>query len=45
MAMPKLSPDAQLVCDIFDVTVKGNARRSGDARHDDDVWRTIATGS
>jgi uncharacterized protein len=43
--MPKLSPNAQLVSDIFDEVAKGNGAPFWAACHDDVVWRTIGDGS
>lgn len=43
--MAKLSPNAQLVSDIFDQVAKGNGAPFWEACHDDVVWRTIGTGS
>jgi len=43
--MPKLSPNAQLVSDIFEEVAKGNGAPFWEACHDDIVWRTIGTGS
>ena len=43
--MTNLSPNAQLVSDIFDELTKGNGVPFWDACHDDVVWRTIGSGS
>ena len=43
--MPALSPNAQLVTDIFDEVSKGNGVPFWEACRDDIVWRTIGTGS
>jgi uncharacterized protein len=43
--MTKLSPNAQLVSDIFDEVAKGNGAPFWEACHDDLVWRTIGSGS
>lgn len=43
--MRNLSPNAQLVSDIFDEIAKGNGTPFWDACHDDVVWRTIGEGS
>lgn len=43
--MRKLSPNAQLVSDIFDEVAKGNGAPFWEACHDDVVWRTIGDGS
>lgn len=43
--MRKLSPNAQLVSDIFDEVAKGNGAPFWEACHDDVVWRTIGNGS
>jgi ketosteroid isomerase-like protein len=43
--MPKLSPNAQLVTDIFEEVAKGNGAPFWEACHDDIVWRTIGAGS
>jgi len=41
----ELSPNAQLVSDIFEEVAKGNGAPFWDACHDDVVWRTIGEGS
>jgi uncharacterized protein len=43
--MTQLSPNAQLVSNIFEEVAKGNGAPFWDACHDDVVWRTIGTGS
>ena len=43
--MTKLSPNAQLVSDIFDEVARGNGAPFWDACHADIVWRTIGEGS
>jgi ketosteroid isomerase-like protein len=43
--MTKLSPNAQLVADVFAEVAKGNGAAFWDACHDDVVWRTIGSGS
>lgn len=43
--MRQLSPNAQLVSDIFDEVAKGNGAPFWEACHDDVVWRTIGEGS
>ena len=43
--MRQLSPNAQLVSDIFDEVAKGNGAPFWEACHDDVVWRTIGSGS
>ena len=43
--MRSLSPNAQLVSDIFDEVTKGNSAPFWAACHDDVVWRTIGEGS
>ena len=43
--MTKLSPNAQLVSDIFKEVAKGNGATFWEACHDDIVWRTIGEGS
>jgi uncharacterized protein len=43
--MSKLSPNAQLVSDIFDEVARGNGAPFWEACHDDLVWRTIGSGS
>ena len=43
--MAPLSPNAQLVSDIFDEVAKGNGAAFWAACHDDIVWRTIGEGS
>jgi uncharacterized protein len=43
--MTQLSPNAQLVCAIFDEVAKGNGAPFWEACHDDVVWRTIGEGS
>jgi ketosteroid isomerase-like protein len=43
--MTKLSPNAQLVSDIFKEVAKGNGATFWEACHDDVVWRTIGEGS
>jgi uncharacterized protein len=43
--MRKLSPNAQLVSDIFDEVAKGNGAPFWAACRDDVVWRTIGDGS
>jgi ketosteroid isomerase-like protein len=43
--MPQLSPNAQLVSDVFAEVAKGNGAAFWEACHDDVVWRTIGTGS
>jgi len=43
--MSKLSPNAQLVSDIFEEVAKGNGAPFWEACHDDIVWRTIGAGS
>ncbi len=43
--MLKLSPNAQLVSDIFEELTKGNGTPFWDACHDDVVWRTIGNSS
>lgn len=43
--MPTLSPNAQLVTDIFGELAKGNGAPFWEACHDDLVWRTIGSGS
>ena len=43
--MHTLSPNAQLVSDIFDEVAKGNGAPFWEACHDDLVWRTIGNGS
>jgi ketosteroid isomerase-like protein len=43
--MTKLSPNAQLVSDIFKEVAKGNGAPFWEACHDDVVWRTIGKGS
>ena len=43
--MRNLSPNAQLVSDIFDELTKGNGKPFWDACHDDVVWRTIGNSS
>ena len=43
--MRTLSPNAQLVSDIFDELTKGNGVPFWEACHDDIVWRTIGSGS
>jgi uncharacterized protein len=43
--MRKLSPNAQLVSDIFGEVAKGNGAPFWAACHDDVVWRTIGDGS
>ncbi len=43
--MSTLSPNAQLVQDIFAEVAKGNGAPFWAACHDDVVWRTIGTGS
>ena len=40
-----LSPNAQLVSDIFDEVAKGNGALFWEACHADVVWRTIGEGS
>jgi ketosteroid isomerase-like protein len=43
--MTQLSPNAQLVADIFAEVARGNGAAFWEACHDDVVWRTIGTGS
>ena len=43
--MSSLSPNAQLVTDIFDELAKGNGKPFWGACHDDVVWRTIGDSS
>ena len=43
--MPSLSPNAQLVSDIFEHVAKGDGMPFWEACHDDVVWRTIGQGS
>ena len=43
--MRNLSPNAQLVTDIFDEVAKGNGAPFWEACRDDVVWRTIGQGS
>jgi ketosteroid isomerase-like protein len=43
--MRKLSPNAQLVSDIFNEVAKGNGAPFWEACRDDVVWRTIGQGS
>ena len=43
--MTNLSPNAQLVTDIFDELTKGNGVPFWEACHDDVVWRTIGDSS
>ena len=43
--MARLSPNAQLVSDIFTEIANGNGAAFWDACHDDLVWRTIGEGS
>jgi len=43
--MRSLSPNAQLVSNIFDEIAKGNGAPFWEACHDDVVWRTIGEGS
>ena len=43
--MRNLSPNAQLVSDIFDEVAKGNGAAFWEACSDDVVWRTIGEGS
>ncbi len=43
--MTQLSPNAQLVSDIFAEVAKGNGAPFWEALHDDVVWRTIGSGS
>ena len=43
--MRKLSPNAQLVSDIFEELTKGNGVPFWEACHDDVVWRTIGDSS
>jgi uncharacterized protein len=43
--MRNLSPNAQLVSDIFDEVAKGNGAPFWEACSDDLVWRTIGEGS
>ncbi|MEP6739603.1 MAG: nuclear transport factor 2 family protein [Caldimonas sp.] len=43
--MPQLSPNAQLVTDLFAEVAKGNGTPFWEACHDDMVWRTIGEGS
>jgi ketosteroid isomerase-like protein len=43
--MRNLSPNAQLVSDIFDEVAKGNGAPFWEACRDDVVWRTIGQGS
>ena len=43
--MTRLSPNAQLVSEIFDEIAKGNGAPFWEACHDDVVWRTIGEGS
>jgi len=44
-AMTKLSPNAQLVSDIFEQVARGNGAPFWEACHEDVVWRTIGSGS
>jgi len=43
--MTKLSPNAQLVSDIFEQVARGNGAPFWEACHEDVVWRTIGSGS
>ena len=43
--MRSLSPNAQLISDIFDEIAKGNGTPFWEVCHDDVVWRTIGEGS
>lgn len=43
--MRKLSPNAQLVSDIFEELTKGNGVPFWEACHDDVIWRTIGDSS
>jgi ketosteroid isomerase-like protein len=43
--MTTLSPNAQLISDIFDQVARGNGAPFWEACHDDLVWRTIGAGS
>lgn len=43
--MRKLSPNAQLVSDVFEEIAKGNGKPFWEACHQDVVWRTIGSGS
>lgn len=43
--MSTLSPNAQLVSQIFDNVARGNGAPFWEACHDDLVWRTIGEGS
>ena len=43
--MAKLSPNAQLVTDIFEAVARGHGAPFWEACHDDVVWRTIGSGS
>lgn len=43
--MAKLSPNAQIVSDIFEEVAKGNGAPFWEACHDDVIWCTIGQGS